>query len=66
MKKRGIGEKPHLKRKKKTPGPVRVSSGPGLTGFCRVVAPADLLTNPDRSSHRIDPPGWAEFNNCVA
>jgi hypothetical protein len=35
----------------------------GSTGFCRVVAPAGLLTNPDRSSHRVDLPGRSEFNN---
>jgi hypothetical protein len=39
------GQKPHLKREK-NPGLVRVRPGHGSTGFCRVVAPADPLTNP--------------------
>jgi hypothetical protein len=35
----------------------------GSTGFCRVVAPAGLLTNPNRSRSRVDPPGRSGFNN---
>jgi hypothetical protein len=31
-------------------------------GFDRVVAPAGLLVNPDRFSHRIDQPGRGGFN----
>jgi hypothetical protein len=52
MKKKGIEEKQHLKNK--TPGLVRVRSGHGSTGFCRAIAPASFLLNPDRSSHRVD------------
>jgi hypothetical protein len=53
---------PHLKKKKKS-GLVRVRPGPGSPGFGRAVATAGLLLNPDRSNHRVDPPGRAEFNN---
>jgi len=31
--------------------------------FARAVATTGLLLNPDRSSHRVDPPGRAGFNN---
>jgi len=51
MKKKGIGEKPHLKKNRVSPG------------FDRVVAPASLLANLDRSSHQVDPPGRFRFNN---
>ena len=51
MKKKDIGEKPYLKKKKLG------HPGHGSTGFCQVVAPAGLLKNTDRSSHRIDLPG---------
>ena len=53
--------KSHIwKKKKKT----RFRSGsPGSPGFGRAVATAGLLLNPDRSSHRVDPPGRAGFNN---
>jgi len=51
-------QKPHLKRKKKhrvLSGFARVMGRPARsTGFCRVVAPACFLTNPDRSNHRVD------------
>jgi hypothetical protein len=57
MKKKGIGEKLHLKKN------IGSRSGHGSTGFGQVVALADLLTNSDRSSHRIDPLGQSEFNN---
>jgi hypothetical protein len=36
-----------------------------LPGFGRAVATAGLLLNPDWSSHRVDPPGRAGFNNCA-
>jgi len=48
---------PHLKKKKKT------GSRSASPGFGQVVATAGLLLNPDRSSHRVDPPGRAGFNN---
>jgi hypothetical protein len=35
--------------------------GHRLTGLCRVVTPAGLLTNSDRSSHWIDPPGRSDL-----
>jgi hypothetical protein len=61
--------KSHIKKKKKKPGLVRVTRVPGrpagLPGFGRAVATASLLLNPDQSSHRVDPPGRAEFNNCI-
>jgi len=38
---------------------------PGSPGFGRAVATADLLLNPDRSSHRVNLPGRAGFNNCA-
>ena len=72
-----MGFKSHIwKKKKKKPGLVRVSSGfarvtrvpgrpAGSPGFGRAVATAGLLLNPDRSSHRVDPPGRAGFNNSV-
>ena len=49
----------HLKKKKNT----RSRSGHGLTGFGQVVTPAGLLTNPDRSSPRVDPLSRSMFNN---
>ena len=49
-----------FERGKKKPGLVRVHPGhpvmgrpAGSTGFCRVVAPAGLLTNPNRSMSRV-------------
>ena len=60
---------PHLKKKKKNrvlSGFARVPGQPaGLPGFGRAVATAGLLLNPDWSSHRVDPPGRAGFNNCA-
>jgi hypothetical protein len=35
----------------------------GSTGFCQAVALTGLLTNPNRSSHQINPPGRSGFNN---
>jgi len=55
---------PHLKKKKK-PGLVWVRPGLGSPGFGRAVATAGLLLNPDRSSHRVDSPGRAGFNNSA-
>ena len=52
MKKRGIREKPQLK-KKNTRFRQVTSCLVGSTGFGRVVAPAGLLTNPDRSIPRV-------------
>jgi hypothetical protein len=49
MKKKDTGEKPHLKKKNTGSRP-----GHGSTGFCRVVAPDGLLTNPDRSNHQVN------------
>jgi len=49
MKKKGIGEKPHLKKN------IGSRSGHGSTGFGQVVALADLLTNSNRSTHRASP-----------
>jgi hypothetical protein len=51
-------QKPYLKREKKyhrvLSGFARVMGRPaGSTGFCRVVALAGLLTNPNRSSYRV-------------
>jgi hypothetical protein len=56
--KKDIKEKSHLKKKNQVSSEfVQVISQPaGSIGFCRVVAPAGLVTNPDRSSHRVDPP----------
>jgi len=54
-----MGFKSHIWRKKNGSRP----SSPGSPGFDRAVAPAGLLVNPDRSSHRVDLPGRAEFNN---
>jgi hypothetical protein len=56
--------KSHIWKKKK-PGLVRVLPGRpvGSPGFGRAVATAGLLLNPDRFSHRVDPPGRAGFNN---
>ena len=52
MKKRGIEEKPHIKKK---PGLVRVRPGHGSTRWVdRVLALASLLINPDWSSYRVD------------
>jgi hypothetical protein len=62
---------PHLKKKKNRVsfGFARVTRVPGRPvgspGFGRAVATAGLLLNPDRSSHRVDPPGRAEFNNSA-
>jgi hypothetical protein len=47
---------PHLKKKK-------TGSRSASPGFGQVVATTGLLLNPDRSSHRVDPPGRAGFNN---
>ena len=57
---------PHLKKKKK-PGIVTVRPGrpTGSPGFDRAVVTAGLLLNPDRSNHRVDPPGRAGFNNSA-
>jgi len=49
---------PHLKKKK-------IGSRSSSPGFGRAVATAGLLLNPDRSSHRVDPPGRAGFNNSA-
>jgi hypothetical protein len=38
----------------------------GSTGFCRVIVLAGFLLNPNRSSHRVDPPGRAGFNNYAS
>jgi hypothetical protein len=52
-----MGEKPHLKKKKK-PDLVRVRPGHESTRWVdHVVASTGLLTNPDQSSHQ------AGFNN---
>jgi hypothetical protein len=57
-----MGFKSHIW--KKILGLTRVTSWPvGLTGFERIVAPTGLLTNPNRSSSRIDPLGRSKFNN---
>jgi hypothetical protein len=53
MKKEGYRRKTTFKKIKHRVSP----------GFGWVVAPAGLLTNLDRSSHRVDPPGRSEFNN---
>jgi len=58
-----MGFKSHIWKKKKKPGLVRVRPSSGSPGFGRAVATAGLLLNPDRSSHRVDPPGRAGFNN---
>ena len=65
--------KSHIWRKKKKPGLVRVrrvawvpGQPTGSPGFGRAVTTAGLLLNPDRSSHQIDPPGRARFNNSAA
>jgi hypothetical protein len=61
-----MGFKSHIWRKKKrvSSGFARVIGRPtGSPGFDRAVALAGLLVNPDRSSHRVDLPGRAEFNN---
>jgi hypothetical protein len=51
-------QKPHLKKNRVSSGfsqVARVMGRPvGSPGFCQVVAPAGLLTNPNRSSHRVD------------
>jgi hypothetical protein len=50
-------QKPHLKKNRVSSGfsrVARVMGRPvGSPGFCQVVAPAGLLTNPNRSSHRV-------------
>jgi hypothetical protein len=57
-----MGFKSHIwKKTKKT----KTGSRPGSPGFGRAVATAGLLSNPDRSSHRVDPPGRAGFNNSA-
>jgi hypothetical protein len=49
MKKEGYRRKTTLEKRNRV---IRVMGRPvGSTGFGRVVAPADLLANPDRSSH---------------
>ena len=62
-----MGFKSHICKTKQNKTKHRVSLGShldhGLTGFGRVVASADLLTNPDRSSPWVDPPGRSGFNN---
>jgi hypothetical protein len=62
-----MGFKSHIWKEKKYQVSfwfVRVMGRPaGLPRFDRAVAPAGLLINPDRSSHQVDPPGQAEFNN---
>ena len=64
---------PTFEKKKKnrvSSGFARVTQVPGRPagspGFGRAVATAGLLLNPDRSSHRVDPPGQAGFNNYGA
>ena len=70
-----MGFKSHIWKKKKKKN--RVSSGfaqvtwvpgrpAGSPGFGRAVSTAGLLLNPDRSSHRVYPPGRAGFNNSGA
>jgi hypothetical protein len=59
MKKEGYRRKNTFE--KKTSGLARVMGRPGLAA----VAPAGLLTNPDRSSHRVDPSSRFGFNNYV-
>jgi hypothetical protein len=49
MKKEGYRRKNTFEKKN-----IGSRSGHGSTGFGRAVAPASLLTNPDRSSHRVD------------
>jgi len=50
-----ISSEPPPKRRVSS-GFARVMGWPaGSTGFCWVVAPAGLLTNPDWSSHRVGP-----------
>jgi len=54
------------KKKNKTgsrPGRLGHGSTRRSLGFDWAVAPAGLLVNSDRSSHRVDPPGQAGFNN---
>jgi hypothetical protein len=41
----------------------KIGSRPGSPGFGRAVAIAGLLLNPDWFSYRVDPSGWAGFNN---
>jgi len=57
------GQKPHLKKEKKTLGLILVRPGHGLTGFYQVVASSGLLTNLNQSKSRVNPPGRFEFNN---
>ena len=46
------------------PGFARVMGWPaGSTGSCRFFIFTGLSPNPDRSSHRVDPPSWSGFNN---
>jgi len=56
-----MGFKSHIWKKKKTGS--RPGRPAGSPGFGRAVATAGLLLNPDRSSHRVDLPGRAGFNN---
>jgi len=65
-KKEGYRRKTTFEKKKNgfRPGP-----GHGLTGSCRLVAPAGLSTNSDRSitrliESRVDPSSRSGFNNC--
>jgi hypothetical protein len=64
IKKEAESQKPHLKKNRVSSGFSWVMDRPaGSPGFCRVVAPAGLLTNPNRFSLRVDPPGRTRFNN---
>jgi len=61
MKKEGYRRKTTFEKINKS-GLVWVRPNHGSTGFCRVVALAGLLTNPDWSSHQVNqvsgrPPG---------
>ena len=55
MKKKGLAEKPHLKKQKRvSSGFTRITSRPaGSPGFGRVFALAGLFLYPDRSSHQV-------------
>jgi hypothetical protein len=58
-----MGFKSHIWRKKKLGLAWVIGRPAGSPGFDRVVAPAGLLVNPDRSSHQVDPLGGTGFNN---
>jgi hypothetical protein len=59
-----MGFKSYIWRKKKTSGLGRVTSWPvGSTGFDRVVAPAGILTNPDRTGLALSSTRRSGFNN---